>query len=231
MLPEGKKDGSIFAKSTDFQSYMQIYVASFLVFAGIYQVWKGVFTFMKHPPYMTKDAQKKLEYLSLWTANTHHLTIFLTAIWVMCNSECEGAYPFIFLYDPVCFYTQDNLCVKSVLVTCGYLTYDFILYRFFMDQKDPLNRQTIWHHIVGTSGLFCALYTGYGLPSVANVALICELSTIFINYRSMYSKEQLNATLPLINQIVFFITFTLIRVILFPYLSMMLAVTTYTTWE
>ena len=149
----------------------------------------------------------------------------------MCHSECEGAYNFIFMYDPVCFYTQDNNCVIAVLITCGYLSYDFILYRFFMDQKDPMNQQTLAHHIIGTSGLFCGLYTGYGIPAVANVALTCELSTFFLNYRSMYSKDRLNDTVPLINQIMFFISFTIIRVFLFPIFSMMLFIQAYMTWD
>ena len=51
----------------------------------------------------------------------------------MRKSECENAYNYIFTYDPVCFYTIDSGCVKGSLITAGYLTYDFIVYRFFMD--------------------------------------------------------------------------------------------------
>ena len=87
------------------------------------------------------------------------------------------------------------------------------------------------HHIIGLSGLFCGLYTGYGIPSIANIALTCELSTFFLNYRSMYTKDELNNTIPLINQILFFITFTLIRIMIFPILSIMLFITAYNTWD
>ena len=187
---------------------------------------------MKYPGYVSKkDWNKQVEYISLWTANTHHFLICSIATYTMCHSECENAYNFIFIYDPVCFYTLDNGCVVSSLITSGYLTYDYILYRFFMDQKDPVNQQTMWHHIIGTSGLFCGLYTGFGIPTIANCAMFCELSTIFLNYRSMYTKEELNSTVPLINQIMFFITFTVIRIMIFPILSAMLAITAYMTWD
>ena len=155
----------------------------------------------------------------------------MAAFYAMCHSECEGAYNFIFMYDPVCFYTVDTVCVKALCITSGYLSYDYILYRFFMNQKDPLNQQTMWHHIIGVSGLFCGLYTGYGIPSIANVALLCEISTIFLNYRTMYSKDELNLPVPLVNQILFFISFTVIRVLIFPILSAMLTITAYTTWD
>jgi hypothetical protein len=89
----------------------------------------------------------------------------------------------------------------------------------------------MWHHIIGNTGFFCGLYAGFGMPSVANIALTCEISTFFLNYRSMYSKEQLNDRVPLVNQILFFLTFTIIRVFIFPFLSLMLTITAYSTWD
>ena len=89
----------------------------------------------------------------------------------------------------------------------------------------------MWHHIIGLSGFFCCMYAGYGLPSVGNAALLCEISTLFLNYRSMYSKEELNSTMPMINQILFFITFTVIRVFIFPFFAFMLFINAYMAWD
>ena len=47
----------------------------------------------------------------------------------------------------------------------------------------------------------------------------------------MYSKDELNLPVPLVNQILFFISFTVIRVLIFPILSAMLTITAYTTWD
>ena len=55
MLPPDKQDGSIFAKSTDLTQYLQIYFGSFLFFAAVFQMWKGLFTAMKHPNFVNKD--------------------------------------------------------------------------------------------------------------------------------------------------------------------------------
>lgn len=75
------------------------------------------------------------------------------------------------------------------------------------------------------------MLTGYGVPSAANVALTCELSTFFLNYRTMYNKDEMNEKIPLVNQIVFFITFTLIRVMIFPILAYMLIITVVMNWN
>ena len=85
--------------------------------------------------------------------------------------------------------------------------------------------------MIGTTGLLCGIYTGYGVPSIALMSLICEISTIFINYRSMYTKEELNAPIPLVNQIFFLISYTIVRVMFFPILSAMLVITAYVTWD
>ncbi len=82
---------------------------------------------------MAMTVVKQNEYLSLWTANTHQVLIGFVVFYTLCNSECENAYNFIFIHDPVCFYTQDNGCVKGVMISVGYLSYDYVLYRFFID--------------------------------------------------------------------------------------------------
>lgn len=115
------------------------------------------------------------------------------------NSECEGSYPFIWFYDQLCFYTVDQNCIRAVMFTCGYLTYDFFLITLFFKNKRSVDYQTIWHHIISGLGLMLACITGYAMPSIANVALCCELSTMFLNYRAMYSSEELNKPLPMVN--------------------------------
>jgi len=87
--------------------------------------------------------------------------------------------------------------VKANLVTIGYLSYDFILYKFFMPPND-LNFQSTMHHVVGILGIGSGLVVGFGIPCSSNIALLCEISTFFLNYRTMYTKDEMNESIPLV---------------------------------
>ena len=54
----------------------------------------------------------------------------------------------------------------------------------------------IWHHVVGVSLIIAANLSGYNLPGVANMVLIVEMSTIFINFRSLYDKKDFGLVIP-----------------------------------
>jgi len=178
---------------------------------------------------MNKDKLNRAEYLQLWTANCHHLAVVPISFYILYNSECEGSYPFIFLRDKQCFYTADSGCVKSNFITVGYLAYDFILYKFFMPNNE-LNWQSTMHHVVGIIGIISGMTVGFGIPCATTIALLSEISTFFLNYRTMYTKEELNQPLPLFCQILFVISYTVIRIFIFPILAYQLILTICVTW-
>ena len=57
------------------------------------------------------------------------------------------------------------------------------------------------------------------MPAIGHFSLLAEVSTVFINYRSFYKKEEMGGTVPMIIQVVFFITFTVFRIFMFPVLT------------
>jgi hypothetical protein len=75
----------------------------------------------------------------------------------------------------------------------------------------------IFHHVLGVSGCLIGDYAGYGLTSIGALSLMMEMSTIFMNYRSMLSPDNVGKTVTNLNQIVFFLAFTIFRVFLLPY--------------
>jgi hypothetical protein len=117
------------------------------------------------------------------------------------------------------------------MLTAGYMTYDFCVQKFFVGGDDALAKQTLFHHIIGVFGIFLALFTGYGYCGTSSVIFLCEISTFFMNYRSMYSKEELGLPVPMFNQVLFFITFTAFRMVLFPYLTYLIVVSLTTAWS
>ena len=91
--------------------------------------------------------------------------------------------------------------------------------------------QTLIHHIIGTSGMLIGVLAGYGTAGIANLTVLSEMSTIFLNYRSMYTKEQLSDLVPQINQITFFVLYTVFRMILYPYGIYVLVKMQYYSWD
>lgn len=54
----------------------------------------------------------------------------------------------------------------------------------------------IYHHIAATLGILSALAVGYCMPGITAVLLLIEISTIFINFRSLYEKHEYGLFIP-----------------------------------
>ena len=74
----------------------------------------------------------------------------------------------------------------------------------------------VWHHISGVVGIILGISAGFAMPGISNLCLLAEISTIFINYRSLYDKKDFGNFGPQALQIIFFFTFTIFRMILIP---------------
>ena len=79
--------------------------------------------------------------------------------------------------------------------------------------------------------MLIGVLAGYGTAGIANLTVLSEMSTIFLNYRSMYTKEQLSDLVPQINQITFFVLYTVFRMILYPYGIYVLVKMQYYSWD
>ena len=84
--------------------------------------------------------------------------------------------------------------MKANIITLGYLTYDYTLLKFYVNPEG--NFLTECHHICGLLGVFMGLVAGYGNVAISAFTLISEISTINLNYRSMYDKEQFGDCIP-----------------------------------
>lgn len=76
--------------------------------------------------------------------------------------------------------------------------------------------QTYFHHIVGMTGLMSAILFGKGGPlHVANVLLLNEVSTLFVNYRVMILNYEMGQSrYYTVNAILFVTCFFLFRICL-----------------
>jgi hypothetical protein len=178
-----------------------------------------------------KTLYEKRYFVSLWTANVHHFVISFLVIETFMNpTVCQENYPLAFLYDQTCRMTVDPYHVKILMCSFGYISYDLIMYVFFLDSSSALNKQTIMHHCIVITGYVLIQICGYGFPSQSNFLLMCELSTPFVNYRSMYKKEELGNPVPVFVTIAMFILFTIVRIILFPIMMGAMGEVMYYSW-
>jgi hypothetical protein len=69
------------------------------------------------------------------------------------------------------------------------------------------------------------------MATLGVLSLICEISTVFLNYRSMYDQKDLQKPIPLINQLLFLITFTLTRMVMLPIIAYLTLIMMINLWD
>ena len=131
-------------------------------------------------------------------------------------AQCDRPFG-VLLFDEKCLRTYKPIFSHVVVFSFAYLVNDGFMQIFFYQDFSLLGQQNIVHHFVSFVCYFCALKGGHSMPMLTHVAMTCELSQIFLNIRNVIGKES-TGLFPLINNLVFFFTYTLFRVILFPWL-------------
>ena len=76
-----------------------------------------------------------------------------------------------------------------------------------------------FHHYAGIFYYVSALTVGYSCMSITVIGLICEISTIILNLRALQSDPK-TCFFKFLSYS-FFVTFTILRMIIFPYLFLM----------
>lgn len=87
------------------------------------------------------------------------------------------------------------------------------------------------HHIMAISGFGLALFAGYGMPGVSNASLLCEFSNIFMCMKDMFTKQTRNSFWGIVVQVCFFISYTIFRFIMFPYLAYRTVAVAILSWQ
>ena len=104
------------------------------------------------------------------------------------------------------------------LFSIAYMLNDFMRMYLYMESQNKYIREAIFHHLAIFLAFFCSFIGGYAYPGICNLFLIAEVSSIFLNYNDMFSKENRNSFLAVTNKLLFFFFFTLTRILSWPYL-------------
>jgi hypothetical protein len=131
-------------------------------------------------------------------------------------SQVDGEYSSLFVSD-FCLVEFDSVYLYiPVVITFGYLLYDLILIYTKLHTTSEIGKQIYIHHVVGLGSVIVLVIFGEGGPiNVANVILINEISTFFLNYRIFLLDFKMNESrLYVWNGMCFLGSFLIFRIIL-----------------
>ena len=104
----------------------------------------------------------------------------------------------------------------SVTFTIAYWFHDFYFIGFVRAENTKTDIQLLYHHAIGSMLLLFCILTGGIITKVAHFTLTCEISNVFITHRDIMGKHDWKGTAANICNMLFFLTYTIFRVMLFP---------------
>lgn len=181
------------------QTYAVIFFSTFVIFWAIIFSFKAFFDKVwRSEEYLKFNSSERWYWVSNWAANVHHICIcsyiVYTCGWTYCSKTDK---PYIYaLVDEVCLMEVHKDAVYGIMFTLGYFIYDYIAQVYFSAEANNMLGQIKFHHIIVLTAMTCGLFVGYGFVTIGFIGLSIEFSTIFLNYRSLFSREELSKPLP-----------------------------------
>jgi hypothetical protein len=185
----------------------------FVMFSLLQKVWKPDF-FTSH----NNNEKTQWKMSIMLVSCIHHFFIVLTAIY--CIFIMPPQTPSMrLLWSPTAA-NLDYYPVTSMggVFTISYMIFDFTTQVFWLKDFSPLGKQHIIHHTLAISMVVMSLLSGEHFPKMVMVALLSEFSAIFMFIREIKGKTSWKGIYNTINTSLFCLTFTLTRVILFPFM-------------
>ena len=206
-LPLKLQSGSIFVNEGDGWLYLSAYICSTLFFFLAYFLIRQIFLTFNITAYINRSKALRIRYVTLWVNNVHHLIVIPFALYSLgtaCSPNSNWPVAgvtsyFAWFSNDQCFLQFDQNFAYAIMITNGFLTMDYVVTKYWILDRNKLSKQTEIHHIMAFSGFTISLFSGYGLPGVSTCSLLCEISAIFLNYREMFGKENMNSPLNQVN--------------------------------
>lgn len=190
-----------------------------------------MFNIFDHQPYFNRNKAQRIRYVQSWMNNTFNVIapILSTVVhYYSCSnengwpwpSEKGGSFSSIssterwgWVRDDVCMIEFNKGAIIVLMFANGFLCFDYIVCRYWILDRNSLNKQMEAHHIMAVLGYTSSFIGGFGMPMSGQASMITEVSGIFLNYKDMFSKENRNSPLGQFVQFMFFITYTFFRLI------------------
>lgn len=241
-MPSNLKKGTIFIDDSDILIYISIIILSCAFFFAMYPLVHLIVRKCKDKTYLERmetDPATAYRYVGYWVVIQHHAAVSIYLIWAMSEACSEGSeFPvagfkggLLWFRSSQCMLQPSRTMTYGVCFSIGYLFYDIYYQAYQVQMKDPMIPQMIAHHVLAIVALVVALLSGYDMIGVAAGFMMCEISSVFLTFKSMTNEKNRNSPLAVLNQITFLITYTMFRIIFFPALGLHIIPGTIAVWD
>ena len=149
-------------------------------------------------------------------SNVHHFIVIFFAF-VTLLTQCEKPFGYI-RFDEQCLRTYKPIYSHVIVYSFAYQVYDMLIQIVLLQDFTPLGIQSYIHHIATIVCFMLALSGGMHMPQGTHLTMVCEVSQVFLNVRNAYFGKHATGTMPLINNILFVVSYTIFRMMFFPIL-------------
>jgi hypothetical protein len=190
------QSGSILTDEFAVWKIIGVYLGALAVMAGFYFGLDLVLRKCKVQWYMDAKKNDQLRMRGQAMANFHHVTVLIVGIvclYTACGDNTE--YPvkdskagIRWVDNAVCFMQPYIGFSFNICINLAYLTMDTISIGCIYEERNKTLVQTLYHHAMSIAGFTSALIAGYGMPGICSCSLLCEVSSLFLNYRQYFNK-------------------------------------------
>ena len=146
--------------------------------------------------------------------NTHHIiqAYFATLnVLTLCDVPAGQ-----FLCDEQCLLSYKPFVSHSIMFSLAYFIIEIVELKYYFKDTTKVGLQILVHHYLCIAVFVICLTGGYDLPAISQTVMLCEISNVFLNFRDSILGKDATGILPTVNNLLFFVTFTLFRVLYFP---------------
>ena len=119
-------------------------------------------------------------------------------------------------FSEECRRMPNLMYAQAILFSIGHMSWDTIRLFFFDKDWSGMDKQMVFHHFISTFGIGLPLLVGYGVPGIAVNMLLTENSSVFLVVRNLIPKSRKGSLPFMLNNYLFFATFTFFRIFLIP---------------
>lgn len=238
-VPEKLQQGSVLIDNGDFKFYLSVMILTIIIFFIMFTLITRILSYIEGEAFTRKDNDVKVWRVGTLCTLIHHLVIITSFTYTFYNSCSNkqglpypttegGTYTSLtdnkrwgFYMDESCFVQPNKGYAITLIFSIGFSLFDLYLMCYWIHSSTKLIKQTIFHHVCMILGILAALGAGYWTPGLAACALYSEISSVFLNMMMLIkSKEEGRrgqVLLPVV-QLLFFVTYTVFRIALFPWI-------------
>ena len=144
---------------------------------------------------------------------THHVIQGYIAV-INLYSLCDKSLGSI-RCDKDCLLTYRPYVSHSIMFSQAFFLVDLFALLFVFTSNTKLGRQSLIHHGLCILVYIICLLGGRHLPATSQSVMLCEVSNVFLCIRDFLGKKA-SGVAPQVNVGLFFISFTVFRMVFFP---------------